>query len=277
MYGVFRSALEKTLSIFGLGLVRKSDLERMKQIDVSLESKEIDFEIIQKLQVNVRQAYAKARTNSTSALRQDLFALLATGFKHHGYFVEFGACDGKFVSNSFLLEKEFKWEGILCEPARIWHKDLVKNRSALISKKMVWSTSGCRVQFSEYVSPGLSKITSGDKKSSPARIKKSYEVESISLLDLLKENNAPREIDFISIDTEGSEYEILVKFDFSKYTVSAFAIEHNYETSEHLVHDLLEKNGYMKVLSKMSRYEGWYVHNSKVPVFTQCFVNGDIT
>ena len=54
-----------------------------------------------------------------SQLRQDLFVLNELDFKENGYFVEFGATDGIKLSNSYLLEKSFNWNGILAEPARI--------------------------------------------------------------------------------------------------------------------------------------------------------------
>ena len=55
-----------------------------------------------------------------------------------------------------------------------------------------------------------------------------YDVETITLNDLIAENTDKKSIDYISIDTEGSEYEIIKNFDFNKYAVEIFTIEHNY-------------------------------------------------
>ena len=53
-------------------------------------------------------------------------------------------------------------------------------------------------------------------------------VETISLNDLLDFYNAPKLIDYISIDTEGSELDIIQNFDFKKRTINIISIEHNY-------------------------------------------------
>ena len=278
LYGIFRSLLEKILGVFGLGLVRKPDLLKLKAMDAAHESNLVDFEIIQKLSGPARENYAKSRTGSKSALRQDLFALLVSGFKQKGFFVEFGACDGLFVSNTFLLEKEFDWEGILSEPARIWHKDLKRNRTCHISTFAVGSESKKQIQFTEYVSPGLSRSGNRSLTAENGRIKKRYLVESITLLDLLEKVNAPKKIDFISIDTEGSELEILQNFDFSKYKISLFAVEHNYGPDQNLVRDLMVKNGYHQVLRDISRYEAWFVLNLELENFKNNFLkNEEIT
>ena len=44
------------------------------------------------------------------------------------FFVEFGATNGITHSNTYMLEKELNWDGILVEPARIWHEELIMNR-----------------------------------------------------------------------------------------------------------------------------------------------------
>ena len=276
LYGLFRSLLEKTLGLFGLGLVRKPDLQKLRAMDAAYESNFVDFEIIQKLSGPARANYANSRALSTSALRQDLFALLVSDFKKKGYFVEFGACDGIFVSNTFLLEKEFEWEGILCEPARIWHKNLIRNRNCHISTYAVDSESKKQLQFTEYVSPGLSRSGNRSPTGENGRIKKRYVVESISLEDLLKKFCAPRKIDFISIDTEGSEFEILSNFDFTKYEISSFAVEHNYGPEKELVRELMLRNGYQEVMREISRYEAWFVLNSELENFKSNFLWNEI-
>ena len=70
-----------------------------------------------------------------------------------------------------------------------------------------------------------------------------YEVNILSLNDLLSLNDAPTEIDLISIDTEGSEIEILEQFDFQKYAVSIIIVEHNYDNKQ--------KNKLKKLLKKI--------------------------
>lgn len=77
-------------------------------------------------------------------------------FKRHGLFVEFGATNGLDLSNTWLLEKQFGWTGILAEPATVWHEDLKRNRTGSIDERCVWSRSGEALQFSETAVPELS-------------------------------------------------------------------------------------------------------------------------
>jgi FkbM family methyltransferase len=204
----------------------------------------------------------KTYKSSKSQLGQDLLALIGSGAKRNGFFVEFGAADGVALSNSFLLEKEFGWSGILCEPSRSWHEDLKKNRSCTIEFRCVYSRTGEQIGFSEnYIGElsGITEFTGDDHHGLINRTTESYQVETISLLDLLSRHNAPKHVDFLSVDTEGSEFEILNAFDFSMYTFGAICVEHNYLENRPKVKTLLEANGYRQVYSELSDYDDWFV------------------
>lgn len=200
--------------------------------------------------------------NSKSQLRQDIFALVQSDFKHGGYFVEFGATNGKDRSNSYLLEKDFGWTGILAEPAKLWHDELELNRSCVISHNCVWVKSGSEIEFTECDYAELSTITSFADKDIHAekrQLSQKYKVTSISLIDLLERNNAPKVIDFLSIDTEGSEFEILKAFDFSKYKFNSIVCEHNYGSTREQVFQLLVSKGYTRVYEDISDFDDWYI------------------
>ena len=78
-------------------------------------------------------------------------------------------------------------------------------------------------------------------------------------MDLLKKYDAPNEIDYISIDTEGSEYEILSKFDFAKYRFKVITCEHNFTPMRESIYKLLTTNGYRRKFFALSRFDDWYV------------------
>ena len=86
------------------------------------------------------------------------------------------------------------------------------------------------------------------------------EVETISLNDLIEKNTSNKNIDYISIDTEGSEYEILKNFDFKKYSVEIFTVEHNFiEKKRKAIFDLLNSNNYLRVFTDISQWDDWYI------------------
>ncbi len=201
-------------------------------------------------------------SRAKSQLGQDVLALSQVGLRHKGFFVEFGATNGIDLSNTFLLEKEFGWSGILCEPARNWHVELQRNRSCFIDTRCVFSSSGESIDFSETMDGALSTISSfygSDANRLRRRTSASYRVQTVTLADLLLSHNAPTYIDFLSIDTEGSEFEILREFDFSKYKFGLICVEHNFTENQKRIEHLLALNGYVQVFPEFSKYDDWYV------------------
>jgi FkbM family methyltransferase len=203
-----------------------------------------------------------ALRHSRSQLGQDLFVLTEVGFKQNGYFVEFGATDGVDGSNSWLLEKQFAWSGVVAEPARRWHQQLKMNRDCIIETDCVWSESNSVLTFNEADLGEYSTIDSFSASDLHGRDRvagKKYDVNTISLEGLLEKHGAPRQIDYLSIDTEGSEYAILSNFNFDKYQFRVITCEHNFTPARDKIHDLLTRNGYLRKLRFGSFFDAWYV------------------
>ncbi len=203
---------------------------------------------------------------SSSQILQDLWVLYRTGEKREGFFVEFGACDGLALSNSVLLEREYGWRGILAEPNPTWHEALRANRTCEISTKCVHWRGGETVKFEHTPKmPELSRLEEivpddvhegNGNRANAATI----DVETITLNELLVEHDAPEVIDYLSIDTEGSEFEILSAFDFSAHDVRLITVEHAGETAKRAaILDLLKGQGFHRWRPELTRWDDWYI------------------
>jgi FkbM family methyltransferase len=176
--------------------------------------------------------------------------------------VEFGATDGEYLSNTHLLETRLGWTGILCEPARSWSAALEQNRNSIVDSRCVWRETGKKISFREVSEGEIStlNIFAGSDNHFKKRKKGTlYDVETVSLLDLLREHEAPSKIDYLSIDTEGSEFEILEAFDFTEFSFEVITVEHNYTAKRAATHDLLLRQGYRRVFEELSRFDDWYL------------------
>ena len=218
---------------------------------------------VQSCPIEQRARIAELTGRSKSQIRQDLFVLSELNFKKDGFFVEFGAAGGVEDSNTYLLEEAFGWRGILAEPARAFHERLRANRRAQISTKCVWRESKKLVTFNEtnwaYHST-IDSFSTHDSFAARRTAGRTYDVETISLTDLLTECSAPTEIDYLSIDTEGTELEILESFDFTKYRIAVITCEHNFTPAREAIRVLLERQGYVRKREHLSRFDDWYVH-----------------
>jgi FkbM family methyltransferase len=251
----YKNFFKKILKRLNIGIIRHEKL-------LSLQEYPKDIEDILNLGEEKIINFIKFKSKSRAELRQDLFALLELNFKKNGFFVEFGATNGFHDSNTYLLEKEFKWSGILAEPNKMWHKEIKLNRSCYIETCCVYNATDSFVNFVETSNPNLSTIDLFKKFDSHKKNReelKTYKVKTISLIDLLKKYNAPKTLDYLSIDTEGSEFEILKNFDFNSYTFKVITVEHNFNSSRKKIYDLLTNHGYKRKYIGLSNWDDWYV------------------
>lgn len=211
--------------------------------------------------------------DSMSQFFQDVLVAYLLKGKRNGYFVEFGASNGRDASNTYLLETRLQWKGILAEPARCWHESLKTNRTAAIDDRCVWNKSGESLSFFEASVAELSTVSDFrdrdfNRENRPVGI--TYDVKTVSLNDLLSSHDAPTAIDYMSVDTEGSEFLILNSFDFEKYQVKIVTVEHNFcEPDRTQIFDLLTAKHFVRILEPFSKVDDWYVQKSVFDEFSK--------
>ena len=247
-----------------------------KYPDSQLLSQAIDQNVLKDENKELLLKFVKFLENKkndqiTSQLYQDMFADFIVGNNFKKIFLEFGATDGLNLSNSYSLENFSKWTGVLVEPDPQWHSKLKLNRpNTNIIYDCVWTKSN---QILDFISSNQGELSTleiykfSDKESMPAnsknrnKLSKKIKVNTISLNDLINiefDKSAPS---YISMDTEGSEYEILKSFDFENIRPHIFTIEHNHSSFEKKIDDILKLNNYERIFRNLTAFDGWYVSN----------------
>jgi FkbM family methyltransferase len=151
-----------------------------------------------------------------------------------GFYVDIGAHDGLSGNNTKYFEEQ-GWEGICIEPHPLVFENLKKNRTCRVENVAIWKED-TEVDF--LAVSGYAEMLSGIVESYDTRHRARIEREIIQMggyssmvkvkalkFDTLK---LPTKIDFLSIDTEGSELHILENVDFNKYDIRVVCIENNF-------------------------------------------------
>lgn len=179
-----------------------------------------------------------------------------------GFYVEVGANDGRSSSNTFWLEREMNWNGILIEP--VLHKyfemklsrDHRKNTfiyGACVSEdfkgdnlKLYYSNLMTAPDYGEgeiFAMKGESFLSDGEEVLpvwSPA----------ITLRKILRENRVSH-IDFLSIDVEGGEMAVLNGFPWETVIVDLILIE---STQDSIACQFLEEKGYEHIVDLINNH-----------------------
>jgi FkbM family methyltransferase len=188
---------------------------------------------------------------------QDQFVAEFFNYKQNGYFIEIGAYEPIYLSNSFYLENDLKWKGLLVEASKS-NCEKFKTRTNPIINKAVYKENGF-VNFTTNNWAGFIREDGFEK------------VEAITIEKLLKDNNSPKIIDYISLDIEGGEYNALLGFPFDEYEVILWTIEHNICNKDPFIKDavykIMTEKGYTRVVEDACAghadcpFEDWYINN----------------
>lgn len=191
--------------------------------------------------------------------------------KKNGYFIELGAADGIIFSNTLMLEKNYNWRGLCIEPNDKMFSKLRDNRvvETVCVNDVIYSKSGIQKEFvnADLLSGIINTVSRGYLKKAEVRKKLDFAEEKTlikttkTMTELLDEHNAPKFIEYLSLDTEGSEYDILQGIDFSRYTIGYICVEHNNkEKDKKRIRDFLMKNNYK--LQRENGVDDEYIHIS---------------
>lgn len=181
-------------------------------------------------------------------------------FKGHrnGFFLDIGAHDGISLNDTYFFEKELGWSGICIEPLPEVYESLEKNRNCDCIFGCVSVEEGVSKEFLRLSGPHEVEMLSGiiDNYDTRHLRRIGRELEELdgtfeiiespcyNLNRILEEKGVTR-VNFLSLDIEGGEYEILQDLDFSKFQVDVIVLEDNYHDPRFV--SFLESKGFSLV------------------------------
>ena len=169
--------------------------------------------------------------------------------KENGFFIELGANNGLFQSNTAFFEKKLNWKGILIEPSFRGYQLCLKNRPNSICLNYACVSNDYTDEYIEgdFINNHPMSSINGDRLKNNNLIK----VKAITLEKILDKYNCSN-IDFLSLDTEGYELNILKGLNLKKYRPNYMLIEIYTKDYNNIV-DYLENNDY-KLHSNFTNY-----------------------
>ncbi len=157
----------------------------------------------------------------------------------NGIYIELGALDGVFQSNTKWLEDDYGWTGILIEPSPNGYEKVKQNR---INNKIF----NCACVSFDYEGDKIKGDFNGKPMSSVNGLRRNRQanitIDAKTLQTIINETTF-KNIDFLSLDVEGYEMEVLCGIDFNKQKIDFILIE-VYEKDKNNIFDFMKNKNY---------------------------------
>ena len=178
-------------------------------------------------------------------------------FNRVGYFIDIGAADGIRYTNTLNLIDN-NWNGVLVEPCHHFLKTLRENHADSkgidifagavsnydgTSRFHVWKEGGDS-QISTIVKKQYENIRDSEYWAQQGKFTQEYWVDVLKPLSLFKKYNVPKNIEFVDIDAEASEMDILADWPWDTYDVEIFCIE--FSMGKDVLTAYMESKGYVQ-------------------------------
>jgi FkbM family methyltransferase len=177
------------------------------------------------------------------------------GYKN-GFYVDVGAHDGISINNTLYFEKNNNWTGINIEPNKEVFNNLVNNRRNNINLNIAVCNNDGETDF--LCNTGYTEMLSGIKDNYDIRHLERIEKENIeknSVTKIIKVKTKKLEtifneynilhINYLSIDVEGSEFEVIKSINFDKVFIDVIGFENNYDENSTPIIKYLEDKNYV--------------------------------
>jgi len=194
-----------------------------------------------------------SQCNQDSWLQENVFR----GFKN-GTFMDVGAHDGIFINNTLYFERTHGWSGINIEPINDVFSRLVDNRPNCINLNCAVSTINGKAEF--IMNTGHTEMISGLKDQyDPRHLQRlnrelsmhggysKVVVVDTKRIDTICEENGITHINYLSIDVEGAEYDVVRSINFDKIFIDVIGFENNYEDTSFPIVEYLRSKGYVLI------------------------------
>ena len=179
------------------------------------------------------------------------------GYKN-GLYVDVGAHDGVSINNTLYFEKKNNWSGINIEPIKTVFDKLVNNRPNNINLNCAVCNNDGETDF--LCNVGYTEMISGIKDNFDVRHLQRLEYENTKygsktelikvktkkLETILDENNISH-INYLSIDVEGAEFEVIKSINFDKVFIDVIGFENNYNDVSVPIIKYLENKGFILI------------------------------
>lgn len=192
--------------------------------------------------------------NYQGQARQDEFAIKLNNYKRNGYYIEIGSNHPKIHNNTYVMDTELNWFGLMVECEKNWLPEYQRDR--------------------------------------PKAIHIMDNAINVDYLKYMKEHNFPKNIDYLQIDLNvdnRSSLTTLEKLDqtvMDEYTFTTVTFEHdiytgNYFDTQKISREIFKRRNYVRLFSdvsvffegRMCQFEDWYVH----PLGINQMINNGIT
>lgn len=174
--------------------------------------------------------------SSYSQFRQDLFVQWVNRGRRAGFFVDIGGADGITNSNTAGLERYLDWTGLVFEPTPQFKiARQARPRSRVINAAILpagftgsHTTMTACGQYSS-IDGFQDRDVHAQERRNGSRIKVSGMSFSVAMRTY---SPGQKKIDYLSIDTEGSELAILESIDFAEFEIRCLTVEHNHRADD---------------------------------------------